>query len=647
MKKLIPILVVLISLPDLGFLASAQTPEPKPYEGTGLFSGVKSKYVPRPSPAVNFTDSPRLEKLLRAGRIYLSLQDAVALALENNLDIEFARYGMPLADTDVLRARAGQLLRNVSSSVRSGPSSASGALAGVQGVNSSGQNASSSSSGGILSGVSVQLAGSAIPNLDPTAYFQGQFGHQTQILTNSTATGVNYLVSGYQYGTFGFNKGFLTGTSVQLSNTTQRLAQNSPLNDFSPATTGNVALSVTQHLLQGFGPSLNGRVIQIARNNRHAADITFRQQVIATVSSVADLYWDLVSFNDNLKVRQQSLELNQKLYTDNKRRAELGAIAPIDIVQAEAEMEASQQEVTNAETQVLQQEMILKNVLMRNAMDNLEIATARLVPTDPIRIPDQEPAIPIQDLVSEALANRPEVEQSRISLENSRLSMKGTRNALQPTLDIYASAQNNGLAGQMNTLASGSLTPAQQTALLAQRAAGLNAALVGGYGGLLGQLFRRNFPDYSIGFNFSVSLSNRSAQADFIKDQLNYRQQQINDHQTNNNIKLNVINARTALLQARAAYETSVKARKLQEQTLAGERRKFQLGTSSFLNVVIVQRDTVTREAAEVQALNTYIRARSSLVDVLGRTLKESNVSMDEALTGQVKREAEIVIPQR
>ena len=310
-------------------------------------------------------------------------------------------------------------------------------------------------------------------------------------------------------------------------------------------------------------------------------------------------------------------------------------------MQAEAEEAASQQDVTNAETQVLQQEMILKNVLTRGGLDSLALITARIVPTTRIQMPDKEPVEPVQDLVSEAMANRPEIEQSLIALENSRLSMKGTKNALLPTLSVFASMTNNGLAGQVSSIVPDSSAASQ--ALLAQRIAASNPFFVGGYGRFLSQIFSRNFPDYALGFSFSVPLTNRSAQADFIKDQLNYRQQQINDRQTQNNIRLNVINARTALSQARAAYDTSVKARMLSEQTLAGERRKFQLGTSSFLNVIIVQRDTVARQAAEVQALSSYIGARNSLEVVTGRVLKDHNISIEEAFSGVARREPDLI----
>ncbi|MFB3826231.1 MAG: TolC family protein [Bryobacteraceae bacterium] len=639
MRKVLSPICVLLCLADL---TPAQTPEPKPYNGTGFFSIFKRKYTPRYSAPVDYSNSPRLDKLMRAGRIYLSLEDAIALALENNLDIEYARYYPRLSDTDVLRANAGQLLRNLgTTNVRSGPPSASGALAGVSGVSAAGSGAGAGGQGGILSGVSVQLAGSAIPNLDPQFFVGSQVGHGTQILTNSFATGTNYLISNYKYLTYGITKGFLSGTTVRLDTASQNLSQNSPRNDFNPTTSGNLGLQISQRLLQGFGWNLNSRVIRIARNNRKAADLNFKAQVIATVANVVTLYWDLVSYNEILKVRQQALELNQRLYTDNKRRAELGAIAPIDIVQAEAEVAASQQDVTNAETQVLQQEMILKNVLTRSGIDNIAIAEARIVPTTRFQVPEREPVVPVQDLITEAMQRRPEIEQSQISLENSRLSIQGTKNALLPALDVYANFQNNGLAGSMNTLTIDG--PAGQ-ALIADRQRNLNPFFLGGYGTYLRQVFNRNFPDYNVGFSFSIPIRNSSAQADLIKDQLNFRQQQINDRQMTNNIRVNVINARTALMQARAAYDTSVKARMLQEQTLNGERRKFQLGTSSFLNVVIVQRDATARQAAEVQALNSYMRSKVNLETALGRILDEYKVSIDEAYGGTVKREPSLPI---
>jgi outer membrane protein TolC len=447
--------------------------------------------------------------------------------------------------------------------------------------------------------------------------------------------GNNFLTSDRTVAGFGIQKGFLTGTTVNLEMNNNLLRQNSPNNDFNPSTSANAQITISQQLLQGFGLAVNSRAIRIAKNNRNVSDLAFKDQVIVTVSNIVSLYWDLVTLNENLKVKRQALALNQKLYEDNKKRAELGAIAPIDIVQAEAEVAASQQEVTNAETQVLQQEMILKSVLTRTGVDSLSIADARIVPGDRIQVPDKEAIRPIQDLVAEALDNRPDIAQSQIQLENSRISIQGTKSALLPSLEVFATLRNNALAGQVNTIP---LPQSPGQPLIPRDPRGVDQFFLGGYGTVLGQLLARNFPDYSIGFQLNVPLRNRAAQADLIKDQLNLRQQQINDRQLQNNVRLSVLNARIATEQARAAYDTAVKARLLQEQTLNGERRRYQLGTSSFLNVVILQRDLATRQSAEVSALSAYISAKTNLDRVTGKILERHEVSLEEAYTGVVKR---------
>jgi outer membrane protein TolC len=624
----------------------AQTPELKGYSNTGFISALTRNYRPTPVANINFEDSGRIDRLIRAGRIYLSLRDAIALALENNLDIEVARLNPKLQQANLQRASAGALLRNVNNNISTGPSSASlGVLAGANSLGSTSVSSGSGGTGGVLSGLSVQLAGSAIPNLDPTLFVNAQFQHQTTPLTSTFTTGTNFLVTSYKSVNYGIQQGFLTGTSVSVGmGNTLGYRQNSPNNDFNPVTQGALSFSITQNLLNGFGIAVNNRAIRIAKNQLHISDLTFKQQVIATVNNVVNLYWDLVSFNDSLKVKQQTYELNQQLYTDNKRRAELGALAEIDIIQAEAEMKSSQQDVVTAETQVMQQEMILKSAITRSGFNNAAVASARIVPTDHFDVPPQDAIQPVQDMVSEAFQKRPEIEQSQIGLEDSRINMLGTKNNLLPSLSVFANLSNSGLSGSANDLPVPIVSQTGQVLGYRTRTNGdVNGFFLGGYGSFLNQLFSRNFPNYSAGFQLNVPIRNRANQADLITDELNYRQSQIQDKQLQNNIKLNVINAQIALKQARAAYETAVAARKLQEQVLAGEKRKYELGTSTILNVVIVQRDTTTREIAEVDARNQYIKTRTALDNVLGRTLEVQNVDIGQAKQGIVGREPDLI----
>jgi len=346
---------------------------------------------------------------------------------------------------------------------------------------------------------------------------------------------------------------------------------------------------------------------------------------------VVNLYWDLVADIESLKIKRRTLELNTNLYQDDRRRAQLGAVAPIDIIQEEAEMKTSQQDVITAQSQVEQQEMTLKSVLTRAGMDDLNVIAAHVVPTDHFEVSAEEAVRPIQDLIAEAIANRPDVEQSQISLENARLTTLGVKDALLPQLQAFVSASNSGVAGQFNTLANPAIL------------AGANPFFVGGYGTVLRQVFGRDFPNYSAGVSLTMTLRNRSARADLITDQLNYRESEIQDRQLHNTIKLNVINTRTALANARSAYDTSVQARELQDRTTAGIRRKYELGTATILDVVIGQRDATTRELNEVDALNQYVHARVNLRNVLGTILKDYDINIDEAKAGEVSRPPDMI----
>jgi outer membrane protein len=603
-------------------------------QDTNWYGRLTRNYTPVDIGPINLTNSRRLESLVRAGRIYLSLQDAIALALENNLDIELQRYGPQIAQADLLRAQAGGLIRGVPASVRSGPSSAQSLQTGGTGTGAasvtSGTSASDASSS---SGTIITTTGTQVPVLDETVYTLYTWGHRTQILPNTITTrGLQALQSNTHSYQFGVQKGFLLGTQVQFGYGGTNQFSNNPALNLNPFTSGGLNLQLTQPLLRGFGFATNSRFIRVAKNNVRVSDLVFKQQVIQTVTSIINLYSDLVSFNENVKVKQQALALNQKLYNDNKKQVEIGTLAPIEIVRAEAEVARSQQELTAAETQVLQQETIIKNALSRTGVSNPLIAEARIVPTDPLRIPDVEQVQPIQDLVALAIENRPEITQTDINLQNAKINLAGSKSQLLPQLDLIGSAQNNGLAG----LPTG-LVPIPQPdgtiALLPQ-----TGRIVGGFGSVLSQVFSRNFPDYTIGFQLSVPLRNRAARADVIRDQLDLRQAEIRQRQQLNQVRVDVQNALIGLQQARAAHEAAVKSRVLQEQTLDAEQKKYALGASTIFFVIQAQRDLAQAQATEVVALSTYNRARVQMDLATGQTLKTYDINIDEAKRGQISR---------
>jgi outer membrane protein TolC len=417
------------------------------------------------------------------------------------------------------------------------------------------------------------------------------------------------------------------------------LAQNSGRNDFNPSKSINASLNVTQRLLQGFGKAVNNRNIRVSKNNIKVSELVFQQQVITTVSSVISLYWDLVSANEDVQVKRQALALNQKLYDDNKKQVEIGTLAPIEIIRAEAEVARSQQDLTISETNLLQQETVIKNALSRTGVASPGLAEAHIIPTDKIRMPETEPIEPIQDLVGKAVNGRPELEQARVNIESSKIGLKGSKNALLPSVDAFVDLRNNGLSGILNTQPIPPVPGAPVGVVSPPRnPANVDGFFLGGYGTALGQVFRRNFPDYSIGVSLNIPLRNRSAQADMVRDQLSLRQSEIRFQQSLNQVRVEVQNALISLQQARARYQTSVKNRVLQEQTLDAEQKKYALGASTIFFVIQAQRDLTAAQASEVAALSTYARARNELERATGQTLSANAIQIDEAMKGSVSK---------
>ena len=596
------------------------------HAGLGRITG---PYTPQDLPPLNLANSNRLENLIREGKLYLSLQDTIALVLENNLDIELQRLGPVIADASLKRSQAGGLLRGVTPSVQQGPQGAQiGQRGQATGISVSAAQQAQQARGCAGEGTIITATGTTVPNLDPFLSGFVRWAHTTAPQTNTFISGNNTLVNRNDIANFSYNQSFLTGTQVSLGLSNSRLSSNSLRSEMNPSTSSSLSLNVAQKLLQGFGMAVNNRLIRIARNNREVSDLTFKQQVITTVSSVINLYWDLVSFNEDVKVKQAAAELNQKLLNDNRKQVEIGTLAPIEVVRAEAELANAQQDLTNSQTRVLQQETILKSALSRTGVASPAIADARIVPTDRIKMPDVEPIEPIQDLVAQALRARPELAQTRIQVENDKLNLKGSRSQMLPTLDAVFAFANNGLAGQISQLP----LPAFST----PRA--VPDFFLGGWGNSLGQIFRRNFPDYSAALQMNIPLRNRSAQADMVIDQLTLRQREIQQQRLENQIRVDVQNAAIAVQQSRAVYQAAVKTRIFREQTLDAEQKKYNLGASTIFNVILVQRDLAAAQSAEVAALSDYSKARVQLDVATGETLYRNNIVLEEAYQGRVSR---------
>jgi outer membrane protein TolC len=474
-------------------------------------------------------------------------------------------------------------------------------------------------------GASASSAGPRLPLFDPVLGGSVNAAHVSAAQSSFGSNGVNPLVYSNLGGNFGLQKGFATGAALNLGYTSLRQDGNWQRNDYNPYTNGTLGLSVTQPLLLGFGRAVNRRYIRIAGNNQRISDYVFRQQVIATVSSVIRLYWDLVSLNEDVRVKREALRLAEKLLENNRVQVEVGTLAPIEVKRAQAEVARSRQDLTNSESLLLQQELVIKKVLTRDGLNEQLIRAARVVPLDRIGIPPRDEIQPVQDLIAQASRNRPDLAGARLLIENSQTSLRGSRNALLPELDLVGSLQNNGFAGQVNGAPAGS-GPVRT----------VDPFFLGGAGTLLSQIFARNLPNYAIGAQLTIPLRNRVAQADVVRDQLELRQAQVRLHNVEEQVRLEIESALIALSRARTSYDAALQTRQLQQEALEAEQERYAVGASTSFFVIQYQRDLTQAQTTELIAKGNYAKARAALDRALGATLERNNVQIPEAERGQV-----------
>jgi outer membrane protein len=577
---------------------------------------------PRVVGPAKLTNSPRMEYLVRAGNLYLSKDDVIALALENNIDIAVQRYAPYLSQEVLRRAQGGAALRDLSVAIAPGPQSVSTNGVSANAVGLAGGGAGVSSGGGLVIATGVQPV-----SLDPYFLAQAQFAHTTTPLSNLNLQFVPFFLDATRTFVMQYGQSWATGTNAQLTYVSTRNNVNSPGYPLNPFTQGSLDLTINQPLLQSFGTAVNKRFIRMAKNNIKVSDLQFKLQVITTIAAILNVYWDLVSFDEDLRIKEKALETSNQLFEDNKKQAELGTLPQIEVTRAEAQVSQTKEDLLISQTNVSQQEIVLKNALTRNSGTSGWLDDVHIIPLDHVVIPPSENLKPTAALVEEALAARPEIDQAKINLESSKISKEGTRNNLLPTLNAFVELTNNGLAGPQGTL------PGTPPA---------TPALIGGYGNFLGQIFGRDYPNYSAGFTLNVPFRNRVAQADYVLDELDLRQKELQYQKAVAQVRVDVRNAVIGLQQARARYETAVATRKLAEQTLEAEQMRFKFGESTIATVVQSERDLATDQSLEVQSMANYTHARIAIEQAVGQTLDINNVSIDEAKKGQVARQSSI-----
>jgi outer membrane protein len=586
-------------------------------------------FTPINVPPPNFTNSQQLSSIIQDGKIYLSLSTAIELALANNYDIAIQRFNLDIADTDIMRAKAGAaVLRGVSAGVVTGTiGGASSTLSG-----GGGPGGTSLASGGAGSGsaglvTTTNGAGPSPEYLDPqlTGTIQGE--RQSTASTGAFSPAANTNTNEYN---FGYTQGFTPGANLAVTFNNTRQTSNSYFNAYSPFLSSNFRATLTQHLLQGRGFFINRRFIVQAKRDRQITDSAFRQQVLYTVNQVENIYWGLVSAYEDVQAKERALDQSQQLASDNRKQLEIGTLAPLDVVNADSSVATDKQALVSAQTTLEYQQLVMKQAIARNLSDPV-LSTAPVIPTDRVSLdPVPEESEPTEQLVQQAFQFRPEVEQGQLTLKNDELTIRATKNGLLPTLDVY------GFYG--SATAGGSQSPFCQT--INPSGAFIpcppNTVPTIGYGNVFSNLFNSSNPDKGAGVSMNIILRNRVAQSDQERAQLEYRQSQMKLAQTYIQIRMQVINAQFALTQDRAAVQAAEAAQKFQAQSLDAENKKYRLGASTTANVLQQKRNLATAEFSMITAETTYARDRASLSQILANTLDKYGISLGDAARGTV-----------
>ncbi len=600
-----------------GLPAMAQTPVGvEPVRPTR--SVLLRPYLPVQVPAARLANGSRLASLIRAGQLYLTIQDAIALALENNIDIEVARYDKTIAEWNLERAQAGGALPGVPSGASAANSVANGqGVAGSQAAAGVSSNVGSSGAGG--SNSTISQIGPTTQTLDPIIQASTAFSHKTTPEYNSVQSVTSVLISNSRTYSTSYQQGFLEGGSITLAYNEHYLNENAASDVLNPSVAPSISLSFQQNFLRGFGTAVGGRTIEVRRLNIGISDLNFRTTVESAIVNVLNAYYALAGDDEALKAKQATLKAASEFVDENRKRVDLGALAPLDVTSAESQLATAQQDVILAETGYRVQELTLKNLLSRNGVADPLLASAHIVVLDRLAIPAQQDQPPIEDLVKKALAGRSDLAAEKANITTAEISALGTKNGVQPTVVAIGGTSQAGLAGTSHTVFGATANP----------------YFVGGLGTAAGQVFRRDFPTERVGAYAAVNVYNRQAQADYGIEQLSLRQQQLSTQKDLNQVRVDIANAVIALQQSRARYEAAVHSRILQEKLLDAERKKFNLGASTPYDVVTMQRDLATAQSTELAALVSYNNATVTLDQTTGSTLESHHVSLDQAHSGK------------
>ncbi len=578
-------------------------------------------YLPTLVPQASLANSARIEQLIRDGKLYLSLDDTILLALENNLDIAIARYNLPIAEADIERTKAGAAFRGVNTGiVQNTPGGGVGGLgSGAAGAGAGGTTGGAGGAGSGASGLvsSTLGTGTAVNSYDPILTGTVTLEHYTDPLSNIKIYGVPSLQQNTLSSEIEYSQAFSTGTTLSFVLENSRVAENSPFTFLTPALNAYYRLSIDQPVLAGFGFGPNLRYLHIARNDRTISEIAFKDQIIVTITQIANIYWDLVNAYQDEQVKERSLTFAQDELASDRRQLALQAIPAMDVTRAEGEVAVRDEELAIAKTTLQLQESLIKNALTKN-LDSATLEEMPVIPTEKVAVSDAVNGPPLADLIARALQDRPELAESDVDLTNRDISRKAARNAVLPSVDLVGFYGGTGLAGIDNP-ASGATSTAPTS-----------------FSGSMRTAFNNSSPDYLVGVSVDIPLRNRVAKSDQYRSELEYRQSELRIQQLRKQIRIEVRNAQYALEQSGARVAAAREARDLDQKTFDISRQEQKLGAGSNLQTLAAQHDLALADSALTAAETTFEKSRVELARATGQTLEAYGVSISDAKSGIV-----------
>lgn len=581
-------------------------------------------YTPVNVPPANLTNSVRLDQCIHDGKMYLSIDDAIDLALENNLDIAVSRYNLPIANMDVLRTAAGGFTLGVPGTVQNtlGGASASSAVSSVSSSSAAGGQ------GGLVQ--STSGLGILVPSMDPWLYATVGTEHNTSPQVNNVTSGVSSLKTNTITADVRYQQSFATGSYVEFDVNQSRQTQNSPLQLLNPSLSANYRFLVQQELLQGFGFGPNLRWLRLAKNNRKLTEIAFRQQIDLTITQIENLYWDLVNAYQDEQVKERSLAFAEKSLDDEQKQLQLKAVPAMDVMKAESEVATRQQDLTVSKTTLQLQESLMKAALTKQLDQTLE--EMPVIPTVELEAFQPEGVPPVEQLIDEALKNRPDLSILQLNQENAEVSRKAVRNAMLPTVNLIGYYAGYGLGGAPNP----NYPPSQGPNPVTKSTS---------YAGTLQNAFNNTSPDYLAEIQVQIPLRNRQARADQFRSELELRQAQLNVVQQKKNLRIEVRNAAYALEQGQARVEAARKARDLAQKTFDIKKQEQQLGAGSNFETLTAEHDLAIASSTLASVETAYEKNRVALYSQTGQTLKRLGISLDDARSGVVNKPVSPVPP--